>query len=871
MAAVLAIGTVGVAPARGQAQGDGEDLVGLLVGNQEITTLLVVRRGGRLWLPLADLPPFLALRPVEDGSGLKLATPLGAVPVPAAALVSINGGRYLDQRFLETRLSARITLDKAKAAIRIDLPWRGGAPRDQTDKIPRIADMPADARPPDYGVTSLHGDISYTFDTSSRTSYALAFLRATGHAYGGVWQAHYDEDFDFRRRPRDLVWMKQTSATRAVQIGHQTVALHPLLGSIEMTGVQHVWTSSPEVLRFDRFHAGALMERRGIPQRSFQGTGPVGGFAELWVDGRPAAYTQIGISGTYEFRSVVLPARQARIEIRVFDRRNPLVPVDVIRKTMSLSDLLLAKRQWAVMAGAGLGGNTFDRFEGTFIGSGRSDDTSLGHAGFALVRYAPTDRLTLEAGLASTSRETRATAGFILRLTDHALVSGAIGSGTETGLAYDVELDWQTNRWRLFARSRWQAVDDARIAVQQLSFPLEVSLRDRFNWLEGSYWSHDAELSYRMSGLLETGVLARSRPGVEFILPFVRWRPVARARIEVRPDYQGDYRFDAVYDISSRTTVGLIVSRSSALASYLRRLNAWMSLFLDVERLSDGSLRGSVGLVGSRFFDREIGWRISTLATDDGRLRLQGSLRRQLRPGVLGYVEAAYDWSQAYDWSGRGIRGQSADGLQVRLGLSFDLSPTRDGLRPASRYGMRPDQGTLSGRVQLEGAAPDTAIADIPILVDGQVVTRTKPGGYFEVQGVASGKHIVEMDESKLPIEYVPSRRAVVAAVAPGANTRFTFKADAQYGIAGQVKSTSGQPARGMSVIVLAADGKEVGRAVTNDFGYYRIDGLRNGAYRVRAVGEDGKPAGPVRAVTVSGDYAFEVDLSAATAAAKAR
>ena len=49
------------------------------------------------------------------------------------------------------------------------------------------------------------------------------------------------------------------------------------------------------------------------------------------------------------------------------------------------------------------------------------------------------------------------------------------------------------------------------------------------------------------------------------------------------------------------------------------------------------------------------------------------------------------------------------------------------------------------------------------------------------------------------------------------------------------------------------------------------IDGLRNGAYRVRAVGEDGKPAGSVRAVTVSGDYAFEVDLSVATAAAKAR
>jgi Carboxypeptidase regulatory-like domain len=826
-----------------------EELVGLRVGRHEIETLLVHKRSGRFWLPLKETGSFLSLRVVNGGSnGMQLATPLGLVDVPSSAIYSANATKYLDQRFLETSLNARIKFAEDDGFIVADLPWAPGARIKMPGATETTKELIPEAVPPRAGISTLHGDVSYRFDHNRSGSFE-GYFRATGHAYGGVWQVNYEEDLLTRHRIRDAIWMKQLDDNRFVQIGHQTISVHPLLQSVEMTGIQYAWTNAKTVRSGAGITAGALLGRRVEHQRTFEGKGPVGGRAELWLDDRLYAQTPIGLSGTFRFSSVHLPARQSRVELRVFDRDNATTPIKVIRKSLNLSDLLLRGGQFSVVTGAGYGGNAFDRVSRGW--SGRYEDfrTSSGRnrfAAFAVGRYALSDRLTAESGVVVTDDTPRVMLGAVARVSENAVGSGSVSYDDKTGLSYLAELNWRKADWQIVARSYRRQHKETAL--------LSSSSNDNDDRYDPD-WDHFLELAYAARSDLTVGLIARAQPEADFILPFARWRPIQHMFIDARPDQYGLYRIDGRYRINDKDTVTATYYGGDGSVAYTRDLGQGRWVTAELQRSRDDIWRAGLRLSGGELFNYDVNWNIGGFIGDNSDYWIYGGIRRRVRPGVQIYANANYATTEH-----RYFRNDVSTDWRLRIGLTFDLALTQGKLVAAPSHGVDVEYGAVAGRVKTDGATGGQDLSGLTVNVNGRAVGRTKKDGSYYLPRVPTGVHLVEFDDEGLPIEQVATKSSVVAKVVPGAVTNVTFRTLAEYGVAGQVLTGAGQPVVQATVVVFDAASKEVSRTETDAFGYYRVDGLRRGRYRVVRLSDNGRQ-GAARAFSLTNNFIFDINL----------
>ena len=820
-----------------KAETASEDLIGITVQNREVATLLVRKSSERFWLPMDEFARHISVKVAsgETAGPVTIETPFGAVDVPHGRYERANGILYIDQKFFEERLNTRFEFDDEAYTLDVEPPWIGRRLAQEKKEV--LDELEPEAVPPDYGFATIHGDTSYETFGGDEGHWANT-LRATGHAYGGVWQVNYSDNFDEQRRISDAVWMKQLDDRRMVQAGHQTVALHPLLGSIELTGVQGAWSSKPIKPGQGIFYPGALLNRRGQPQRTFSGTGPVGGFAELWIDDRRVARREIGIGGTFEFVDITLPARQSRVELRIFDHRYPTAPVDVITETLQLSDLLLSEGDYTAIAGGGAAKNTFDRFS-------RETDYDIEASGFGFGRYGITDYLTAEAAIVRDDEHTQVLAGGVVKLTPDAIGSAAIATNDEGDFGYDAELSWQQASWRLLVHSYWDLPDARRLEDEED----DDELVDR---------RHEALLGYRYDKWLEVGLIGRYGQDTvderddRFILPYAVWRPHTDLSIRATPVTGAKYRVDASYRATPDDHFFATLNQDYANLTYTRRLNdnglaLTADAFYDVDEHDAG---GALGFTGRELAGLDISWRAAGSYSQDG-FGFDGSVRKELTPGVIGFAEAS---SQV----GR-LAFRNTEDVRVRVGVNFDLAIADGGVVPSTRRGVRANSGSLAGSIIPGGGNDD--LEGIPVLVDGRVAGRTLKGGHFYIPEVEKGNHIVEFDEEGLPIEHVAEKRTVVARVAPGAVTSLNFETQVEYGAAGQVMGPAGKPLGYVPLIVKDASGTKIAAVETNGFGYYRIDNLPPGTYTVLVEPGPQGSATAARQFTVIDDYIFKVDL----------
>ncbi len=827
----------------------GEELIGLTFSHRSVETLLVHKHQGRLWLPIDDVADALSLKPVSDdpkSRSVTLATPLGPIVVPPEAMIHRNATRYLDQRFLETRLNGKTAFDADSGILAVDLPWRPGARvviKDNSEAAPKLR---PEVYPDTAGLATIHGDLAYTVDANARNAFE-GVLRATGYAYGGVWQVTYEEDLLARHDIRDAIWMKQIDENRFVQIGHQTIALHPLLDAIELTGVQFAWTNVPARRQSPGLDAGALLERRIDHARSFSGTGPVGGRAELWLDDHLYASQPITIAATYSFDDIPLPARRTRIEIRIYDRRDAKTPVNIEKKTLSLSELLMEREQFAVLVGAGYGGNVFevatDQLRGGHRPHTRYRDDQ-GTAAFALGRYGVNDDLTVEAGVTLTGKTPRATAGAIARLTPGAVGSAAVAYGEETGLSTLAQVDWRKTDWQVVARSYWRERD------YHASFRPTITSSGRR--IYDPDWDHFLEIAYAARANLTAGLIARHQPEASFVLPFARWQPVKNFTIQARPDQYGTYRIDSRYALSRRAHVYASYHDGDASVSYVRSLDDDLTVTAEVQRSWRSIWRTGLRLSAPRLLEYDVAWNLGGYISDDGGYDLYAGLRRQVRPGVYVYTDGHY---ASYD--GGFYRYDDREDMRVRVGVAFDLAMTKDGLAAAPSYGIDRNHGAIAGRVRAPAGSGATDLSGLAVEVDDRRVATTEADGTFFAANVDVGTRLVTVDGENLPIELIAKRTRVVAEVAPGAVTTLDFELAAEYGAAGRVIDAAGRPVTGIEVLITDAAGKEVTRVDVNDFGYYRADGLAPGDYQAHAL--TGERRGPATAFRISNAFIFDV------------
>lgn len=867
-----------------------EALVGVVIDGREVDVIeILIDVDGSYLLPLE---PFLAftgtrLQAPSEGTERTLVTPLGTVELTEPDLQVRDGIAYLSQAFIEQQLASPIRFDERLFALRLDLAWLPYQTSVNVPLRPTSEVLQPEFEAPTVSLSTIQTDLEFFQDDNSRGNRVERFNSATvlgGRLSGGWWRLRYQDDFAGGERLRDYAWLRPLDlppghGSGLLQIGHQRVQLHPLLRVVELTGVQGAWTDQP-LDRFARnqFQPVELLSRQGTPLRTFRGPGPPAGIAELWIDDRLTDRRTIGLNGMYEFFDIPLPARLSRVEVRVYERQNPRIPVNIIEETLNLSAYLLPAGGSVHLGGGGHDGNlaqdALDQRDGSSA------------AGFYQFRQGLNASVTLESVVQQSRENLQVLTGLVAQLSPTFTIGGAVASslggsvggdrppesGGGDAFGYSFDLDGQIGGLRLLARSLYF----------EPGFQSEAA---------AEAYDHLLESNYRHSPRLSYGLVARSRRQGdtldEFVLPTLSWRPVPRLSLRARPQIDGDYQVDLNYAISRRGQLAVsIQKRTFAGLSYA--LGRELQLYLSAEHGGGQADRYAALLAWSR----QGRWQPSVTAGpifvgdpesgSDGdtqpaanpsadRVGFQASLNLALLPGVLARFEVTQDPLRP-----------AADGssnLRLQVNLTADLALSRGRLLPARSVSVRADRGALSGQIRVE-APPELADAldafsldGLTLLLNGRVAGRSEYGGSFFIGDLEPGLYRVELDPENLPIELNPVRVSVVAQVAPAAVTRVDFSVRPEFGVAGRVTDADGVRRRDVLIEAVDATGSVVGTARTDRFGLFRIDGLGIGFYVLRLAPANFSSLGtgelpselpselPTRRIEVRNDFLFDQDL----------
>lgn len=766
-------------------------LVGAIIRGKEAGSIEVLRRDGRYQVPLEPFAELTRTELIWQADHLRLVTPFGTVELGIDELLEVDGSRYLGQDLIEDRLATPIFFDAEQFALVFDLPWRPDL-IDAEGEEPPPAPEP-DAFPPRASLSTVRIQASST--TRESGSRGTSTTTLGGRLASGFWRIRYEDDFEGRNELREYSWLR-TAGRQRYLVGQQRPHIHPLLESLEFTGLQVASTNQPLELFSPTPEFGELLSRRLQPLTAVRGDGPPAGFAELRIDGDVVAQQVIGLDGRYEFLEIPLESRRlSHLEVRLFDRHNLTVPVAIHEKNQSANDLLLAPGARILLGGAGRQGNLLVD----------TDAASQG-VGFLQWRQGISSRITLEAAVQEGRQSRRAVVGLITRLAPETVMSFA-AARSEDGLGYDLALERLRGRWRFLAQSRW----------------LEEGFLSRD---AEEIFTHDLEIGYRYLRL-DLALLGRNSRDAnreeKHLLPALSWRPVDGLFVRARPDRFGDYRYDLAYRFGGRARLGL---------SYQDRLSADLTtrirdryyLTVDGEWGDDQPDRYSAIVRWFDFRAWQPNWSAGLLYSEGGEeLGYLVGVTSDLRDGLRARVELS---------NPTGASG----GHQLFVGLTANLALARGRLLSGRRRAVSDDRGAIAGQIrpELPSGFPSYPLGALKIFLDGKFATTTEPDGTFFVGNLTEGVHRVELDPENLPLELVPSRLFFNAEVASAAVTRVDFAVIPEFGIAGRLTDTAGRALPNLGIETLDSTGAVVGRARSDRFGYYRLDGLPPGLYTLQ-------------------------------------
>ncbi len=249
--------------------------------------------------------------------------PLGPARFEERELSRFGGERYAPIELLAERLAARIRFDEADFALRIELSW------DPAPQPGRSPDQPVrpDARPKELSLSALRGEIRLEQVDGEQSD--SGFLAVSGGLGPGSYHARLERDPSGRSRLRDWQWSYREER-RGLLLGHQFLAVHPLLSGFDFSGVQAAFVEgAPDLLRpADPLR---LLDDGQAAVQNIRGEGPPGGIAELRLDGRTVARQRIPLDGRFEFLDVRLPPGYVRIASAALRALRGGAPAAVLR------------------------------------------------------------------------------------------------------------------------------------------------------------------------------------------------------------------------------------------------------------------------------------------------------------------------------------------------------------------------------------------------------------------------------------------------------------------------------------------------------------------------------------------------------------
>lgn len=798
-------------------------LVGVIVGGREVATVDVQFDGREFLLPLEGFLSFCECHLAESRAVREIVTPLGAVVLSTADIVTIGETEYIHERTLEDRLAIRVLYDSARFALVVDIPWHGRAGARSAAGNPSLV---PDVRAPAATISNATVRMRHSRQPSGQNS--SANIAMFGRAAGGLWRTRYDDDFKGVHSPSEYAWTRRIGGQSLLSLGHQRVALHPLVSMLELTGAQGAWTNQA----LDVFQSGVqsaeLLPRQLRSRTTISGVGVAAGTAVLRVNDQTVDLQTMGLDGIYEFIEVPVPTSQAaRIEVVIFDRHDLAAPIDIQNHSRTASEFLLAPGALVAQGGLGRSGNA--------IGAGHLD----GAAGFLQARYGVSSRLTVEAVAQSQPQRTELAIGGVLRANRWSVVSFA-GSRDNGRFGYQLDASYQRDGVRGRMRSR----------LRQPGPSQPDSARDIDHFFELTHATR--------SRTLEIGVVGSYRRGLrsaQFLLPTASWRPSTRFFARVRPDFDGRYRLDASWRPDRDWRAGASRSGSVTALELSRNLSRALRVSAMAHVFDEGGSRITALAAWFGSGRRSPSVSAGPMLTN-GRIGGVVSLQAEVTPGLL--LGAQYETNSLV------ARPDAAFDHRVTLSLTSSLSFS-GGVLPGGLSGAPQTTGGIAGRLLLAdgGGRPPIDLRGVAVSIGGRSAVRVSPGGFFRFSNLPEGVYRVTLETARLPIEFNPRESSLLVEVVAGAATRVDFELDVEFGLAGRVK-LDGRPVPGALVELLDSDLQVVSTARTDRFGLYRVDAVRVGTYMIRLSPDNAPGLGiswPSRLVEVVDDFLFDQDI----------
>ena len=766
----------------------------------------------------------LGLKPVHlaDG-GWQVATPLGTARLGPNDVRSLDGVDYAALPLLAQRLGIGLQFDPRAAAIVATTNWKLAARRNAPPPDTLVVRPEAGVHPPTTSLSYWRTEANLAHADGETSGFGA--VDVGGGLGDGFWRARYEDDLADNRRLLDYAWVR-TAGNQRWLLGHQQVNAHPLLGSLEITGAQMAWTNRPDLLYGNRLEEGELVSGRTAPASTIIGSGPIGGVAELRFDGIVVDRVPVALDGRYEFRDIPLSrGTSTRVEVALYENGRLGVPVRIEDHSGQASDQLLPQGTVLHYVGVGENGNPLD-----------PNEFRSGGAGFYEVRFGVLPGLTLDFTTQHLDGHDYWLAGGVFALGGAGVYTAHVaGNGDQQAWQVDGEGFRGKAWWRLLARE-----EDAgyRRGLDQLP---SGSLYERYaetGW-RGERWS----LSLLGRDYDTGGELGH----VQYVKPGIDWYPTAGLYLSARPDLTGNYQYNVNWSITNRLRAGAYLSFEGDRYELEWQLSKrWRALAGHTEFL--GRSRESLLFTRDRHGADDLGLTFAALESE----------------GEFGYLAAV----DATPFPGITLRLQARDdplsrdiGPVLQLSFIADFVVTSDGLTGNRFRRNLGDIGGISGSLRLPAGAADGTdfgAAGAAVRVDGQRRAKVDRNGRFNVEGLVPGVYRIDIDEGQLPIEMHLDRRELWVEVRAGVVTSVEFPLALRVGFGGRVLGAGGAPRAAQSLVVEDAHGLAVAQAQTDAWGYYRVDGLAPGSYRLRTA--DGTQS---RSVELAGQFRLGIDLRA--------